>query len=127
MKTTMCILVALATNQILLCSNITQFNLSIRQPSLKQKAYRINKIDSISTTYLVYATRNDSLFKIASNKIKSRSCKSIRVGSYYPLQLNKGLGFLDCTIGYWNDIPLDWESRRDLYEAYNLKGLCLQD
>ncbi len=76
--------------------------------------------------YLVYATRNDSLFKIASDKVKRVGCVPIRVGQSYALKLNKGLECISCNISYWNGIPLDEESGRNLYEAYNLNGLCIK-
>lgn len=56
----------------------------------------------------------------------------IQVGKRYPLRLPNGLmGFPDCLIGYLNpggtdNISLERDSGRELYQAQNLKGVYLQ-
>lgn len=51
--------------------------------------YEIVKIDSISSYYLIYARKNDSLFKIISEKRKplSKNCAPLRVNYNYSFSL----------------------------------------
>ena len=53
--------------------------------------YTIIKIDSIKNWYLIYATRNDSIFKIVSIKNQNFKCERILVGKRYHLELQKRL------------------------------------
>ena len=99
----------------------------IKAYPVKQKLFKVAKIDSTARVYLVYASRNDSLFKIVSDRVRQRSCTRIQVGACYPFQLNTGLGIVDdYMIKSWNGISLDEESHHNLYTAYNLIGLCLK-
>ena len=102
--------------------------------------YFISKIDSINNFYVIYAKRNDSLFKIVSKKEAFLPrCNKIALNQSYPFDLTSmlsingeriipnvsvhevaGLQLNDSTI-----IEFENESRRDLYSPSNLKGLCL--
>jgi hypothetical protein len=103
--------------------------------------YFISRIDSIRSYYLIYANKEKKIYKIVSKK---ESCSHpIEVGSSYSLSLTsvwtepiiidgidispskilnvKCVGFDDST-----SICLEGDSIRDLFEAKDLKGLCLE-
>ena len=106
------------------------------------KGYEVYKIDSVNSYYLVYAKRNDTLFKIIFRKAYSNTCIDLSVGKIYDLQLYSiwrqpimvggenmspsanphvnCLGFDDST-----RICLERDSINDLSMAENLQGLCL--
>ena len=55
-------------------------------------AYEVCKIDTVKNWYLVYVSRNDSVFKIASMQTNGGQCENeVRVGGKYCLTLNKRL------------------------------------
>jgi hypothetical protein len=45
--------------------------------------FEIFKTDSIDNVYLIYVKRNNSIFKIASDKEKNIKCNSIKKGEIY--------------------------------------------
>jgi len=53
-------------------------------------SFLIKKIKSKNDWYIIYATKNDSLFKIISKKesCNNRECKKIIVGRYYDFVLH---------------------------------------
>jgi len=54
----------------------------------KQKYFKILKIDSIQKVYVIYASKNDSTFKIVSAKKDSfAACVQIRKGKFYDLKI----------------------------------------
>jgi hypothetical protein len=104
-------------------------------------SYKVYKIDSINTYYLIYARKGDSLYKIVSKKNVVGNCDSvIRLNSSYEFELHSSL--TDFKIGkivvspkatlnvpcFYYDasttICLEGDSIRDLYYADNVKGLC---
>jgi len=104
--------------------------------------YEVVKIDSINNYYFVYSKRNDSIFKIVSNKplIKVKKCNRIKMGSNYPFLLHSILdnlpaGFenlspkrnpqINC-IGFDDSTSICVEQGivRDLFSADNVSGLC---
>ena len=51
-------------------------------------SYKIKKIDSINNWNLIYATKNDSVYKIVVKKdLKYKSNTKIRINNYYKLKL----------------------------------------
>lgn len=104
--------------------------------------YRITKIKKEKSIFIIYAQKNDSVFKIVSETKEKNifDCAKIKKGKYYDLDLNiiypveyypllgvKGpTNFLD-VIFTLNGVavPLEEKSHYKLYEAKNLKGLCL--
>ena len=102
-------------------------------------AYKIYKIDSINTYYLIYARKEDSLYKIVSKKTGIENCNRIEVGKYYDFHLHSSIygrtiagktilpqntllvncfSFDDST-----NICLERDSINDLLYADNVKGL----
>jgi hypothetical protein len=51
------------------------------------EAFKIIKIDSIGIIYLIYAERNDSIFKIVSKKEEVNDCQKIGIGKFYKLNI----------------------------------------
>ncbi|MBT9395068.1 hypothetical protein KLP40_18015 [Hymenobacter sp. NST-14] len=111
-------------------------------------SYKVARIDSIKSVYLIYARRNDTLFKIVSDKETPKSCANIRPGQYYKFQL-RSLLFTDLTPAEQAKYPglksldthhmggldydgkglvikLEGDSIRDLYYAKNISGLCFK-
>lgn len=119
---------------------------AVHQPefsSMGKKAatYQVYKIDSINHFYLVYAKKQDSLFKIVSQKESVQNCNRIRQGGVYEFILrsrseDRHVGgkeilpqnSLLVTCFYYDDstkICLERDSINDLHYAENLRGLCL--
>ncbi|TKC60165.1 hypothetical protein FBD94_14725 [Pedobacter hiemivivus] len=102
--------------------------------------YKVYKIDSINTYYLIYAKKGDSLYKIVSKKTLNKNCEKIQRNISYAFKLRSGL--TDFHIGgvlvsskqlphvncYTYDdstkICLERDSINDLYHADNIQGLC---
>lgn len=111
-----------------------------RHAQQKTENYLVYKIDSVNSYYLIYARKNDSLFKIVSKKLKTANCKSISIGKNYDFTLRSNSYYralsgkkilvlttrsVDCF--YYDDstrICLEGDSITDLYKAINAKGLC---
>jgi hypothetical protein len=111
-------------------------------------SYKVARIDSMQSIYLIYARRNDTLFKIVSDKQLQPRCTPIKAGQFYPLKL-RSLLQTDLTPEEQSSSPLpalldthhmagldydgkglivtlEGDSICDLYYARNLTGLCLQ-
>jgi hypothetical protein len=98
--------------------------------------YKIRTIKKEKAIYIIYVTRNDSIFKIVSDKIDVSFCSKIKKAGLYSLNLQKifppdtslvmrniGIG-----LGYKGSyINLEEESHYTLYEATNLDGLCIKN
>lgn len=112
---------------------------TFRAPTYEQRSlgYKITKIDSVNNLYLIYANRNDSLFKIVSLNQKSTNCTPLKINGIYPLTLHSRFEgkyaiksqYSDFNIlynYYGTFVSLEKERGiRDLFTADNLKGLCL--
>ncbi len=105
-----------------------------------QHQYYVYKIDSINNYYLVYAKKNDSLFKIISEKTVTKSCTIIKEKKYYsfelvsfrdnPPKLNgvslSPFNYLEVKCFMFNDSTEICFERKihDFHFTKNLKGLC---
>ena len=99
--------------------------------------YKISRIDSVKNLYIIYATRNDSLFKIISLNQKANNCVSLKVNCTYALKLHSrfegkyaikppGADFNVEYNYYGTFVSLErWRGINDLFTCDNLKGLCL--
>jgi hypothetical protein len=101
--------------------------------------YKIKKIENHKNFYIIYASRNDSLFKIIADKEDSVSCsycEKIHRGGWYKLNLrDKNRQEFDG--GYINDylairliyfgeyVPLEKRSHNRIYWVDNLEGMQL--
>ena len=103
--------------------------------------YRITKVDSTGNYYLIYALRNDSLFKIVSKKNGQKDCKSIMINNSYDLQLRSDFSDVPLNDGTFSakrsllvscfgydsvtTICYDSDCVRDLFHSDNISGLCV--
>jgi len=53
----------------------------------KEVDYLINRIDSVKNWYIIYAERNDTIFRIVSMKHPKEDCYKISIGERYNLSL----------------------------------------
>jgi hypothetical protein len=101
--------------------------------------YKVYKIDSINSWYLIYAKKIDSVYKIVSRKEIVMNCSKIQINKEYHFKLiswfpsnQKGLDISFKSIphlaGYGFDdsttITLEKDSINDLMYAENVRGLC---
>lgn len=115
--------------------------------------YRIKKITSKNSWYVIYAEKQDSLYKIVTGKEKGdNDCQKIAVGKYYDLELKsrrenipviggiklKPVNYLDVKsssydkegvecYSYDKKTEICTEPQKGIYDVYyteDLKGLC---
>ncbi|WP_455584679.1 hypothetical protein [Bacteroides sp.] len=100
---------------------------------------KINRINNIKSYYIIYAQRNDSVFKIVSRKQdnSNNSCKKIEVGKSYLLNLRvifpldsiwgfkimNPLDVSDMVLEEGVTIKIEKSSHYKIYESENLNGL----
>ncbi|WP_177733519.1 hypothetical protein [Flavobacterium inviolabile] len=98
-----------------------------------QNIYEISKLDSIENVYLVYAKKNDSIFKIMSSKDHISNCTPIKKGDLLELKLKSTFreNFnqrRDIAGVNFNGTIIRFEKAegivRDLFVTDNIKGLC---
>ena len=103
------------------------------------KPYKVLKIKRLKNLFLIYAQKSDSLFKIVSLNDTSAKCSNVKKGCFYAFKLHShfehkllGVSFpasnrlLITHYNYYGTlVPVEDSSRRDLYIADNLTGLCL--
>jgi hypothetical protein len=98
--------------------------------------FKILKIKNKESFYILYAQRNDSIFKIFSSKnISSEYCEKIKKNGLYNLSLKKILP-PDSILGipYHSNLGVrtEWDKyikkkyHYRVYNANNLDGLCIQ-
>jgi hypothetical protein len=104
-------------------------------------SYLVKKIKSKKSWYVIYAMRNDSLYKIVSDKVKhqDRKCNQIVVGEKYDLILKSNIpevngiklmpiNYLDVkTIFSPGQSVWSIEPRKGIFDTFhtdNLKGRC---
>lgn len=118
----------------------TYIQYSIKNPC--SDLYRIRKIKRLRNLFIIYAERNDSIFKIVSLQENHSKCEFlIKKNKCYKLKLHSRFEhpFLghDFPVSnrllvthydyYGTLVSVEDKSRRDLYTAENLKGLCLDE
>ena len=104
----------------------------------------IKKIKSTNSYFIIYAERNDSLFKIVSKKTKHKNqeCTKLTVGHQYTLVLHSNIpevdgvklmpvNYLDVkTIFSLGQSVWSIEPKKgifDTFHAENIQGLCLKE
>lgn len=112
-----------------------------RRKSIDQTFYySITKLDSVGNYYLIYATRNDSTFQIASEKTRVANCDKLQVNSKYLFKLKSrvftgkinGKRITAATNDLVKCLGLDQETIvcfddncvQDLFYTENIAGLC---
>jgi hypothetical protein len=106
--------------------------------------YKVYKIDSINSFYLIYARKGSSIYKIVSKKEQNQNCNStITMNRKYEFKLhsqsyNPKTGKLDelpensllVNCFYYDDstsICLERDSINDLFYGDNIEGLCYKN
>lgn len=103
-------------------------------------SYKVFKIDSINSYYLIYARKGDSLYKIISKKETIDNCNRISLHGEYDFNLHSILAnkitnqteeesqnslLVNCFVfDKLTTICLERDSINDLDYADNIKGLC---
>lgn len=125
---------------LVLISCNSQKSLNKNPNKIKEKEfYEVYKIDSIGNYYLIFAKKQDSIYKIVSKKDVTGTEKRIKINKKYPFSL-KSKRSLAPTINGVKIAPLNVDcfvfdketsiciDRKnniyDLYFADNIKGLC---
>lgn len=110
----------------------------------RKKMYRISRVETKNNWFIIYAEKQDSIFKIISGKepYLNGDCKKIKVGKSYSFELKPRRGnapeiggvklnpvnYLDIEcFSYDAYTEICIEPKKgiyDLYYTYNLKGLC---
>lgn len=130
------------------CSDTKVSKATIKVESIanseEKEMYKINKIDSVNTYYLIYAKRKDTLYKIISKKESINNCKYLIVGGEYNFLL-RSIWNQPIMIGNVNVSPsvtpevtclnfddstricLEKDSIKDIHISTNIKGLCIMN
>ncbi|WP_177762022.1 hypothetical protein [Flavobacterium sp. I3-2] len=111
----------------------------VRNKTKYDEYHKIIKLDSINDYYLVYTSKNDSIFKIISKKGYVKEGKKVKIGKKYPIKVRsmrdntptiKGIkispiNFLDVNCFQFDDSTkiCKEEGIYDLYFSKNLKGI----
>ena len=108
--------------------------------------FKIIKVGSLNNWHIIYATKNDTLFKIVSKKEKNvdSNCNKINGGQYYNLKIHSRkenppeingiklspVNYIDITCYSFDaNTSICIEPKKGIYDLYfaeNLKGLCLE-
>jgi hypothetical protein len=106
------------------------------------KSFLIKQIMSKNGFHIIYATKDDTLYKIVSKKEKPkvRECNKIVVGEYYNLDLHSNIPIINgvkiLPVNYL-DVKSMFSPRQSVYSiepkkgifdsfhAENIKGLCI--
>lgn len=121
------------------CSVMNNNSLCREDKSNSATLFKIKSIKDKGEFYIIYAKRNDSLFKILSDKVKANG-KKIKVNHYYKLELKKifprdsifgiaiapNAGIVGFDYG-GKTIYKEKKSHNKVYRAKNLKGLYLDN
>ena len=121
------------------CSVMNNNSLCREDKSNRATLFKIKSIQDKGKFYIIYAKRNDSLFKILSDKVKANG-KKIKVNHYYKLELKKifprdsifgiaiapNAGIVGFDYG-GKTIYKEKRSHNIVYDAKNLNGLYLDN
>ena len=117
---------------LLIC--VTFFmNFSIKNKNIIRETYKMVKLDSIDQVYMIYAEKNDSIFKILSKKEQTPNCQTLEVGKLYELDIvsmflpeefhvkmrSSGIKFNNVLIELERDSIVG-----DLFTSVNIEGKC---
>lgn len=120
-----------------------------QQKSIKSQEvtdrYNVYQIDSIDNYFIIYAKKENAIFKIVSKKEESERCNMIRINSSYIFDLYSHSSVLPTINGetvtpvsvydvvcytFENGTKICTDRKNgiyDLYYAKNVKGLCLEE
>lgn len=133
------ILFYIAVLLLIACSSTRDIsNHNVNRENASQ--FNIRKIKRIKNIYVIYATRNDSIFKILAGGENTESIdyhrEKIRTGKYYSIDIEKlyphdSIGGESAMLKLWiatsSGIKLEEKSHYSLYFAKNLNGLYIEN
>lgn len=134
------LLLLLFTSMFIGCSVMNNNSLCREDKSNRATLFKIKSIQDKREFYIIYAKRNDSLFKIVSKLEGGTNGEKIKVGRHYNLKLEKFFP-LDSIFGIaiapnagirgfdygGKTIYKEKKSHNKVYRAKNLKGLYLDN
>ena len=134
------LLLLLITSMLIGCSVMNNNSLCREDKSNRATLFKIKSIMDKGKFYIIYAKRNDSLFKILSDPKVKANGEKIKVGRHYNLKLEKFFP-LDSIFGIaiapnagivgfdygGKTIYKEKKSHNTVYRAKNLKGLYLDN
>lgn len=134
------LLLLLITSMLIGCSVMNNNSLCREDKSNRATLFKIKSIKDEKEFYIIYAKRNDSLFKIVSKLEGRTNGEKIKVGRHYNLKLEKffpldsifGIAIAPNAgirgFGYGEkSVYIERKSHNSLYRAKNLKGLYLDN
>jgi len=101
--------------------------------------YQIINIKEEKMVYIIYAQKNDSIFKIISEKTSPiNACKEVKIGGLYMLDINEifpldsllgnnlmpNLGIKALMLKDGSSVFIEESSHFKLYKSDDLNGLC---
>ena len=133
----------LATACSLPKAGVNNLSIKSKNKNLEHKFYKISKIDSLNSVYLIYAKRSDSTFMIVSPKLAQNLCKNIKIRGKFNFKLHSQFEarMLDNTPFnspqsnrllithyhyYGTDVPVSKAPRGFIYIADSVIGLCFK-
>ena len=135
------LLLLLITSMLIGCSVMNNNSLCREDKSNRATLFKIKSIMDKGKFYIIYAKRNDSLFKILSDPKVKANGEKIKVGRHYNLKLEKffpldsifGIAIAPNAgirgFGYYGEktVYIERKSHNSLYRAKNLRGLYLDN
>jgi hypothetical protein len=123
---------------VILISGGCNKKLFIKQ-SYNSGQYRIKRVEKYNGFFIIYASRNDSIFKIITyeeesevykgyEKIQRRGMYNLKLENYYKRHIEMGYYGLHLSVTLTIlgvKVPVSKKSHYQLYRALNLKGLYL--
>jgi len=102
-------------------------------PDFYLERYKVVRIDSIGTVYLIYAQKDNLVYKIVSAKVESGDCKNIKVNGEYGFHLFTRFFSSRKTAPNITGVEVNGTTVHvedgcvdDLFNSINVKGLCIQ-
>ncbi|MEE1944589.1 hypothetical protein VRU48_05685 [Pedobacter sp. KR3-3] len=106
----------------------------------QNNAFKVYRIDSIQSYYLIYAQKGELRYKIVSKKVDNE-CKSIKVNGLYAFDIHSmsqvnGVSTIPSASKYevsgmavdnTTTINVENETQWDLFYADNIAGLCFKN
>ena len=134
------LLLLFITSMFIGCSVMNNNSLCREDKSNRTTLFKIKSIKNKGEFYIIYAKRNDSLFKILTDPKVKAIGEKIKVGRYYDLKLKKifphdsifgiaiapNAGIVGFDYGE-TTIYKEKRSHNIVYEAKNLNGLYLDN
>jgi hypothetical protein len=131
---------SIVTIIILLLFSLNEFN--IYGQNNNENNFLIKQIKSKKGWYIIYAVKNDSLYKIVSKKVEyqNKECTRIQIGRYYNFIIQSNIpvingvkllpmNYLDVKTPFYDKKSVfSIEPEKGLFDSYqakNLWGLCL--